>query len=310
MENIEKFKLTKKDIDTGIKDFFVQLLIEAKRQKKGARVLSDLASENPTISYMVGQPGAGKTSLGKYVLAQYHTREEPAIEVSSDKIATYHRDYDELLKLLPNECYTISRQFVKPAEPRIMETLMKNKLNIILEKSLSKGERDYEDLMNFRKNGYKVEINIMGVDKYESFLSCIERDIKLLELGYDPRPVARINHDRMYDAFLYETMEITKRGLCDAVNVFARGKILTQPKLVYTTGDKAYSSAQEAVIAERAKQRNEIMHNSQRYLDRLMDAERKIQMLIGDENMKKNYLQQLQQLRMEFENELIAVERK
>lgn len=310
MENLDRYRLSKKDINTGIRDFLTQLLIEAKRQKKGARVLSDLSSENPTISYMVGQPGAGKTSLGRYILIQYNERGESAVEVSSDKIATYHRDYSELLKLLPDECYTISRQFVKPAEPRIMEILIQNKLNILLEKSLSKGERDYENLRYLKSKGYRVEINIMAVDRYESLLSCIERDINLLELGYDPRPIARINHDRMYDSFLYEIMEITRRGLCDTINVFARGEVLTKPKLIYSTGDKTYSSAQEAVIAERAKKRNAIMQEPQIYLQRLMEAEQKIQSLVSDENIRINYLYQLRQLKREFENELIVVERK
>lgn len=67
MINYERYKLDEEDIKVGIEDFFTQLLIEAKRQKKDARILEDLSSNHPTIMYVTGQPGSGKTTLGKYL---------------------------------------------------------------------------------------------------------------------------------------------------------------------------------------------------------------------------------------------------
>ena len=52
-------------------------------------------------------------------------------------------------------------------------------------------------MQSFIDNGYEVDINVMAVDKYESFLACTERDIKLMELGFNPKPVSRAKHDRM-----------------------------------------------------------------------------------------------------------------
>ena len=253
---------------------------------------------------MAGQPGAGKTSLGKYIQKQYEDRGECVIEVGSDKIATYHRDYNELLKLLPDQCYILSRQFVRPAEPTILRKIRDNRLNIIQENCFNKGEKDYKSMQEFKKDGYEIQINIIAVDKYESFLSCIERDVKLLELGYDPRPIARINHDRMYNPILQELTEISARNLCDKINVFIRGKVLNQPELVYSTGDDKYSSAQEAVICERKKSRDAIMREPQKYLERIAETRQKIEAMIQDETMKRNYLEQIKQLEIEFLNEL------
>ena len=64
MLDYEKYKLTQEDIDSGIQDFFTQLLIEAKKQKNNAKKLEDLSSQTPTVSYLIGQPGSGKTCLG------------------------------------------------------------------------------------------------------------------------------------------------------------------------------------------------------------------------------------------------------
>lgn len=151
---------------------------------------------------------------------------------------------------------------------------------------------------------YNVELNVMAVNKYESFLSCIERDIKLLELGYDPRPVARINHDRMYESFLQEIQEIEKRKLASSINVFVRGNTLSRSELVYTTGDPRYVSALEAIISERDKNRRDVLRNSTEYLARLENAKKKIGLMISEERLRKDYMQHLTQLELEFFNEL------
>lgn len=304
MNDYDKFKMTEEDVKIGIDDFFTQVLIESRRQKRNARTLSDLSSNNPRISFVTGQPGAGKTTLGKQIKDKINDTEECAIEIGADKIATYHKYYNEILKLLPDECYRISRQFVRPAEKIIMSELMKFRINIIQEISLSKGEEDYKRIQNFRDKRYDVEINVMAIHKYESFLSCIERDIKLLELGYDPRPVARINHDRMYESFLQEIQEIEKRGLANRINVFTRGKTLSRNELVDTTDAIRYASAQEAIISERDKNRREILRNPTEYLARIENARKKIGLMISEERLRKDYMQHLTQLELEFLNEL------
>lgn len=304
MVDYDKYKMTNEDIEIAIEDFFTQILIEARRQNNKARTLSDLSSKEPKVSLNIGQPGSGKTTLGRYIKSICSNSGKCIIELGSDKIATFHKYYNELLKLLPDECYNISRQFVRAAEKTITNQLMDNKINIVQEISLTKGEKDYKMLQEYRDHGYDVELNIIAVDKYESFLSCIERDIKLLELGHDPRPVARMNHDRMYDSFLQEIIEINKRGIASSINVYIRGTALNRPQLIYTTGDNKYANAQEAIIAERAKNRKKILADPQTYLARITRARTNINMMIRDERLRNNYLEQISQLEVEFLNEL------
>lgn len=302
--NEEKFKLTEEDINIGIENFFTQLLIEAKNKKPEAKTLGDISSQHPKISYIVGQPGAGKTSLEKYIQREYEERNECTVEISADKVATYHRYYDELLKLLPDECYSISRKFVTPACEVILREVKNQKLNVVRECALSKGKQDYRRIGAFKAAGYNVEVNIIAVDKYESFLSCMERDVKLLESGYLPRPVTRKNHDNMYEPFLSEIAELNKRGICDNVKVFVRGEDIKHPKLVYKNGYDNYSCAQEAVIAERAKERKRIMGESSKYLQRIRVVREKIEELVENENTKQDYLERLNDLETEFLQEL------
>ena len=300
----EKYNLTEEDIHVGIENFFTQLLIEAKTKRPEAKSLEDISSQQPKISYIVGQPGAGKTSLEWFLQKQFEEKDECTVEISADKVATYHKYYDELLNLLPDECYSISRKFVTPACEIILKEVRDRKLNIVRECAFSKGEQDYRRIKAFKDAGYEVEVNIIAVDAYESFLSCIERDVKLLELGYPPRPVTRQNHDKMYTSFFSEITEMNNRGICDNVRVFVRGQDINQPVLVYSNGSTNYLSAQEAVTSERHKQRRIIMHDSEKYLNRIMSARQKLKVLVKDEKMKNDYLERLKNLEEEFLQEL------
>lgn len=302
--NKDRFSLTEEDIKEGIENFFIQLLIEAKIKKPEINNIYDISSKNPKISYIIGQPGAGKTSSERYIQKEYGEKNEYAVGISTDKVATYHKYYDELLKLLPDECYSISRKFATPACGVILKEVQKQKFNVIRECTFSKGEQDYRRIKSFKDAGYDVEVNIIAVDKYESFLSCIERDVKLLESGYESRPVMKKNHDNMYNRFLDEITELNKRGLCDNIKVFVRGKSADFPKLIYENGYDNYSCAQEAVIRERAKERKKIIAEPSKYLQRIMEARQKIENLIEDENMKNDYLKRLNELEEEYIKEV------
>lgn len=300
----EKYNLTKEDIKIGIENFFIQLLKETKIKKPETKTLNDISSNHPKISYIVGQPGAGKTSLEKYIQKEYEERDECTVEISADKVATYHKYYNELLKLLPDECYSISRRFVTPACEIILKEVQKQRLNVVRECAFSKGEQDYRRIQAFKEAGYNVEVNIIAVDKYESFLSCIERDIELLELGYLPRPVTRENHDNMYESFLSEITELINRGICNNIKVYVRGQDINSPKLVYENGYNNYSCAREAVIVERAKERKRIIAESKKYLQRVRLVRQKVENLVNDERLKKDYYERINYLESEFLHEI------
>ena len=305
MDNIEKYAMTEEDINIGINDYFTQILIEARRKKNDIKTLDDMKSKEPTIVYVVGQPGSGKTSLMNIIDNEFEAKGEFATEIGGDKVSTFHKYYNELLKLPPNECYLITRQFSNKALPEITQTLIKNGINIKKESCLNKGEKDLKKIKGFKQNGYRVKIAVIAVDKYESFLSCIERDIKLLELGYDPRPVSRMNHDRMYEPLVQEINQLQNEGLVEDIEVYTRGKSINKPQLVYSKEKETiYRNAQEAIIAERAKGRRKLLKNPEEYINRLKKAKDSINLLISDEKMKEMYLSEIKTLESEFYNEL------
>ena len=161
----------------------------------------------------------------------------------------------------------------RPATPQIFDQLIKNKLNIINENTLSRGESDIEMAKKLKENGYKIYIDIMATDLFESRLSCHERDAAMLLAGITPRGCSKSNQEKMYNSFVPEVQQLEALGLCDKINVYTRGENINKPPILqYSTGDTSYSNFNEALISLRAKQRKALLDNPTQYLMRIKNA--------------------------------------
>ena len=308
--NYENYTLNDEEFKDGINNFFTQLLIEAKLQRKDAQTLSDLSSEQPTISYLIGQAGCGKTTLRKYLRDEKYTKNgECVVELDADKLATFHKYYDKLLKLQPDDFYKLTRAFVKPGNEIIHKTIINNKINVVKEKVMHKGEPDYQEVAEFKNGGYNVDMNVIAVDGYESFLCCIERDIALIKSGLDPRRVTKADHDRMYNPFIQELCEFTQRGLCDSINIYGRGNEINKPQLIYSSNRKSEDGLRieeciKSIEGERKRMHDEIISNPSSYLRRIETARTNVNKLIEDKEIREEYLSQLSQLENEINREI------
>lgn len=308
--NYDKYDLTDEEFKQGISNFFTQLLIEAKEQKPDAKCMKDFSSQRPTISYLVGQAGSGKTTLRKYIRDEkYGKNGECVVELDADKLATFHRHYEDLLKLSPDDFYKATRKFVKPGNEIVHKTVIDNKLNVVKEKVMHRGEADYKELSQFKDGGYDIDINIIAIDGSESFLCCIERDIDLIRNGFDPRRVTKADHDRMYTPFIGELREFAQRGICDSINIYGRGKKIGEPELLFSTSIKSEQGLDvegsiEALERERSRTHEEILSNPYAYFNRIRAARRNIDELVLDEGLKEEYNSQLNELQSEIDREL------
>ena len=308
--NYDKFDLTDEEFKEGISNFFTQLLIEAKEQKPDAKCMADFSSKHPTISYLVGQAGCGKTTLRKYIRDEKYGKEgECVVELDADKLAAFHKHYEELLKLHPDDFYKVTRKFVKPGNEIVHKTVIDNKLNVVKEKVMHRGEADYKELSQFKNGGYDIDINIIAIDGSESFLCCIERDIDLIKNGFDPRRVTKADHDRMYTPFIEELREFANRGICDSINIYGRGKKIGEPELLFSTSVKSEQGLDvegsiKALERERNRTHGEILANPSAYFNRIRIARENIDVYVADDKLKDEYNTQLSELQSEIEREL------
>lgn len=291
---MSKYDLTPLDIQTGIN----RILTEA--------YASCTVSQNPTIVYISAGPGAGKTSVEAYFKKLFKEKGERAYILNSDKIAQFHPNYEEVLEELPEEGYRITRQFVRPATPVIFDNLMKKRINIINENTLDKGESDIELAKKLKRHGYRISINIMATDLYESRISCYEREAAILLTGLAPRRCSKQIQERMYNSFIPEIQMLEQMGLCDEVNVYIRGENVNKPPILKysTTQESEYQNFHEALRGERAKQRRKLLQDPSTYLNRIKNTKNIISQYGKSELLIEDSLQDLDELQSDFIKEL------
>lgn len=291
-----KYDLTPLDIEMGIN----RLLTEA--------YASATVSTNPTLVYISAGPGAGKTAVESHFKRKFKENGERAYVLNSDKIAEFHPNYEKVLEeLSPEEGYRITRQFVRPATPIIFDSLIKKRVSIINENTLDKGESDIELAKKVKENGYKISINIIATDLFESRLSCYEREAAILLAGLTPRGASKETQMRMYNSFVAEVQELQRLRLADEVNVYIRGENINRPPILrYSSNDdnQVYSSFYEALVKERDIQRKKLLADSTNYLQRIKNAQKTISEYGVNKLLTENSLNALQELQDEFICEL------
>ena len=292
---MEKYELTPLDIEMGIN----RLLTEA--------YASATISSNPTLVYISAGPGAGKTAVESHFKRKFKENGEKAYVLNSDKIAEFHPNYEEALEELPEEGYRITRQFVRPATPIIFDNLMKNKVSIINENTLDKGKKDIELSQKIKENGYRISVNIIATDIFESRLSCYERDAAMLLAGLTPRGCSKETQMRMYNSFVSEVQELQSLGLADEVNVYIRGENINKPPVLkYSSNDanQEYSTFYEALVKERDIQRKKLLADPTTYLQRIKNAQKTISEYGVNKLLTENSLNALKELQEDFIAEL------
>ena len=279
------------------------------------RVLTDAfasstVSENPKIIYIVSGQGGGKTSVIRHIKNGLREEEIKAYVIDSDKIAEFHPNYEELIcSKLPDDVYKITRaEFVRPAEPIIYGELMKSRITVIKEAVFNKGETDFKQIMEFRKNGYGTEINVIATDLLESMLSCYEREAAMLLAGLPPRgTTTKEKNLELHNTFVEEIDQMQKMGLCDSINVYIRGENINRPPVLkYSTASKSnkYKDFKEAINTERKLQRDLLLKNPTAYLVRIENAKRVIQENEINPEITANEIKGLGELQQDFIAEL------
>lgn len=285
---LEKYELNEEEIQNGINRFLAYAYASAKKSKQ------------PTIYFIVGGVGSGKSWLAVFLKRQLKERGEDAIVVNSDKIAEFHPYYEEIFRTeIPKELYRITRKFVRPAADEIFQDLQKKKISILNENTFNKGESDIAFVQGFRNNGYKIVINVLATDLFVNRLACYEREVEAIKAGDVPRRITKQGHIKTYDGFFQGIQQLESLGLCDEINVYDTGKLGGSPRVVYQLGDTRYCNFADAVFSERSRQRKLLIADSKGYLEKIASCRKNIQ-LEPDSDAKTLSLEGLDLLKQEF----------
>ena len=282
--------------------------------------------ENPKSIFVVGQPGAGKTGLKGYVLAENHVNLSESVDINPDQVAAFHKYSDEVIAKCPNDSHRILQKFIRPAlDGYLRLKAVQLRSDIIQEGTFASS--GYIDILRFQRNGgknapigrivdtpgmdhvgdfdkirregvdveggYNIEIDVLAVSRFDSLLSSYEREQYFREHLLPPRAVTKENHDRSYDAML-DTLDIVEREqLYSTIRVFKRGYSEDRPELIYETGDPRFKKVSDAVRAARRDETNKLLRNPSAY-------RMKIKRLL-EKDLEPSLREKVEDLESEFE---------
>ena len=280
--------------------------------------------EEPKSIFIVGQPGAGKTALKSFVLAEKQNNGSFStfIEFNPDVISTHHANYAQIIENYPDEAYLIlQNSFTRTAlDDYLRPRAVHIRCNIVQEGTFG-STAGYLKIIEFQQQGglapigevlhdgsrqlknvnggYEVEIDVLAVDRFSSLLSCFEREQYFIDNGLPARVVIKEHHDRAYQSMLTTIDEIQSRKLFDTFKVYKRGSIQEKPELLYMIGNSSLSSVSQFIKCERERQEMELFEHPEPFIDKMQKL-----MMRASKGGNKFLLGRLQEFEREFYTEL------
>lgn len=208
LSNREK-SLIERGYDRNVVEFLIYL-DENKLKEIEDKIYEDIiigASpvSEPYITYIGGQPGSGKS-----VVSMRLKRISNAVEIGIDNYRMYHPNYLSIEKTIRahwkdrevtfndspgNDIADFTHTFSGIMTDRLIDRISKEKYNILLEWSMRNPEQIINSINDFNKKGYKINLNVLAVNKDVSLNSCHLRSDGMNEYGHIVRRVPDSFHE-------------------------------------------------------------------------------------------------------------------
>ena len=147
-------------------------------------------TENPKVTLLGGQPGAGKSGLENMVNIKKNY-----VSISGDDYREYHPRFKEINIEYGREASKYTQQWAAEITEKLIKELRKEKYNLIIEGTLRTAELPLKEANAFKKAGYNVELNVVVVKPEKSRLGTLERYEAMLKQGKVPRMTPKEHHD-------------------------------------------------------------------------------------------------------------------
>lgn len=174
---------------------------------------------NPRMKIIIGQTGAGKSTLTNYLLKQ----EPNYVLVAGDNCKPFRHDAEEIFSRYPTESNALTRYDSHKHMLEIYEETTKNNYNAIIEKAPSTPKTNLKNFWNeyIIPEHYNVERDILAVSDLNSLLSTRERYEQQILTGCRIPKLTEISrHD---DSFIATQNSIQALSNNDEVKIFIRG---------------------------------------------------------------------------------------
>ncbi|MFF5256871.1 zeta toxin family protein [Streptomyces leeuwenhoekii] len=185
------------------------------------------SQETPTVVFLVGQPGVGKSRVTEMVAAQLN-RHGGFVDVDSDLYKPYHPAYPELMArddaLMAAYTRADGRAWMAQAEQYVRD----HGLHAIIQETSQNAEAVAEKMRAYREAGARIEGLFMGVPPAMSNQGIVARNIEQLADRGQGRLTVQANADESYRGILDLADRVDAAALVDLASVYRRGE--TKPR--------------------------------------------------------------------------------
>ncbi len=184
-------------------------------------------SETPTVVFLVGQAGAGKSGLVRSLRNQLQPQGKSAV-IDPDRLREHNADYFGNIRIDSRSAASKARVDDWTQEA-FLEGLVRRS-NIILDGTGANTARVKERIAYARAAGFKVEIHAVAARGIDSWIGVLDRHEQgresdrtnpngTPEARFVPKPI----HDEHARDLLKTLGEVEHLGLCDRVAIWRRG---------------------------------------------------------------------------------------
>ncbi|UYQ92191.1 zeta toxin family protein [Chitinophaga horti] len=203
-------------IDEKISDAILQQII-------ADRTTGKTAVDQPVMTMIGGQPGAGKTTLQKQVEAE---RNGNVVVCSADEIRSYHPHARAILMEHENYYAEITSGQARDWNARLASHCHHNKLNYVIEVTYRDPNLINNRLKLCKETGFHSDLRILAVSPTLSLLGIhLRYEMSKLFTG-SGRYVSRAFHDDCYNRLPSSLKAITQQAQYDQLGLYARTAVL------------------------------------------------------------------------------------
>ncbi|RLU80184.1 zeta toxin protein [Streptomyces griseocarneus] len=181
------------------------------------------SQETPTVVFLIGQPGAGKSKVTEMV-AGVLNRHGGFVDVDSDLYKPYHPAYAELMAqddtLMAAYTRADGRAWMAQAEQYVRD----HRLHAIIQETSQNAEAVEAKMTAYRQAGARVEALFMGVPQAMSNQGIVNRYFEQLADRGQGRLTVQANADESYEGILQLADRVDRGALADLVSVYRRGE--------------------------------------------------------------------------------------
>ena len=178
-------------------------------------------TENPKVTLLGGQPGAGKSGLENLINIKKNY-----VSISGDDYREYHPRFKEINLEHGREASKYTQQWAAEITEKLIRELRKEKYNLIIEGTLRTAELPLKEASAFKKAGYEVELNVVVVKPEKSRLGTLERYEAMLKQNKVPRMTPKEHHDLVVNNIGNNLEIIYNSKAFDNIKLFDRGNNL------------------------------------------------------------------------------------